>query len=276
MAPSPRLANILRPIGLIWFSIRCELSCWSFIASQALLILPIVHWEAFKDAYRQHGVGAFGRVSQIRDAASAKLFSVTCKTNAKFVLNSSTDWLTPHPRAANGFIAFEDTTIIPSLLKAADGVVLELGPGPGNQLHRFDMSRVEKVYGVEPNSRYQDGINAKVQKNGLQDKYKLIVSGIEDSDVLRKEGITEGSLDSVLCIQVLCAVRDPKAVMKEIWKLLKPGGKFIFWEHGWSRSSLTVAEQSKSLITPLSRAGPDLWVSPVRAPQTWLTCEKLF
>ncbi|KAL2275226.1 hypothetical protein FJTKL_02449 [Diaporthe vaccinii] len=202
MTPSPRLANILRPIGLIWFSIR-------------------LHWEAFKDVYRQHGFGAFGRISHIRDAASAKLFSVT----------------------SNGFVAFEDTTIIPSLLKAADGVVLELGPGPGNQLHRFDMSRVDKIYGVEPNSRYQDGINAKLQKNGLQDKYKLIVSGIEDSDVLRKEGITEGSLDSVLSIQVLCAVRDPKAVMKEVWKLLKPGGKFIFWEHGWSRSSLTVAEQ---------------------------------
>ena len=240
---------------------------------QTLLILPIVHWEAFKDAYRQHGVGAFGRVSQIRDAASAKLFSVTCNTNAR--IRPELVYRLADPCVANGFIAFEDTTIIPSLLKAADGVVLELGPGPGNQLHRFDMSRVKKIYGVEPNSRYQDGISAKVEKNGLQDKYKLIVSGIEDSDVLRKEGITEGSLDSVLSIQVLCAVRDPKAVMKEVWKLLKPGGKFIFWEHGWSRSSLTVAEQSKSLIMLLFRAGPDYGclVSPVRAQQTWLTCE---
>lgn len=131
-----------------------------------------------------------------------------------------------------------------------------MGPGPGNQLHRFDMSRVDRIYGVEPNSRYQDGINAKLQKNGLQDKYKLIVSGIEDSNVLRKEGVTEGSLDSVLSIQVLCAVRDPKAVMKEVWKLLKPGGKFIFWEHGWSRSSLTVTEQSESLIILLFLAAP--------------------
>lgn len=260
MAPSPRLANILRPIGLIWFSIRCKL--WPSIACRALLILTVVHWEAFKDAYRQHGLGAFGRVSQIRDAASAKLFSVTCNFNAR-IRPEPVYRPADLPCVANGFVAFEDTTIIPSLLKAADGVVLELGPGPGNQLHRFDTSRVSKIYGVEPNSRYQDGINAKVQKNGLQDKYKLIVSGIEDSDVLRKEGITEGSLDTVLSIQVLCAVRDPKAVMKEVWKLLKPGGKFIFWEHGWSRSSLTVAEQSKSLVILLFQ-------------QTWLTCEKLF
>ena len=142
--------------------------------------------------------------------------------------------------------------------------MLELGPGPGNQIHRFDMSRVTQVYGVEPNIRYKEGIAAKVKKNGLGDKYKLIVSGIEDSDILREEGITEGSLDTVLCIQVLCAVKDPKAVMKEVWKLLKPGGKFIFWEHGWSRSYLTVAEQGKPLLTFLFSL------------QTWLTYGKLF
>ncbi|KAH6645352.1 methyltransferase type 11 [Truncatella angustata] len=203
MAPGPRLANFLRPLSLIWFSIR-------------------LHWAAFKESYRQNGLGALGRIPEIRDAALAKLFCIT----------------------SDGFIAFEDKTIIPSLLQAASGVVLELGPGPGNQIHRFDMSRVSQVYGIEPNSSYKDGIKTKVEKHNLGDKYKLIISGIEDSQVLRAEGITEGSLDTVLCIQVLCAVKDPKTVMKEIWKLLKPGGKFIFWEHGWSRSHLTAVEQA--------------------------------
>jgi SAM-dependent methyltransferase len=156
--------------------------------------------------------------------------------------------LTKSSGVAKGFIAFEDTTVVPSLLKAASGVVLELGPGPGNQIHRFDMSRVTKVYGIEPNAYYKDGILTKVEEHGMGGKYKLIVSGIEDSHILRHEGITEGSMDAVLSIQVLCAVKDPKTVMKEVWKLLKPGGKFIFWEHGWSRSNLTVAEQGMSLF----------------------------
>ncbi len=43
---------------------------------------------------------------------------------------------------------------------------------------------------------------------------------MEDSDVLRREGITEGSMDTVLSIQVLCAVGDVKSVMREVWKLL--------------------------------------------------------
>ncbi|KAJ5213953.1 hypothetical protein N7449_001122 [Penicillium cf. viridicatum] len=181
-----------------------------------------LHWEALTQAVRRDGLAALGRPRQIRDAASAKLLSI----------------------ASDGFIAYEDTTIVPSLVQAAGGVVLELGPGPGNQIHRYDTSLIKHVYGIEPNPHFKDSINAKLDKNNLRDKYKVIVCGVEDSDVLREEGITEGSLDAVLCIQVLCAVNDPKNVMKEVWKLLKPGGKFIFWEHGWSRNRLTTVAQA--------------------------------
>ncbi|KAL2867566.1 class I SAM-dependent methyltransferase [Aspergillus lucknowensis] len=204
MAPKPgRLASILRPFGLIWFSI-------------------CLHWEALREAVRRDGLSALGGLRKIQDAGSAKLFSIT---------------------SAN-FIAYEDTTIVPSLVQAASGVVLDLGPGPGNQIHRFDTSQVTQVYGIEPNPHFKETIDIISDKHNLRDKYKLITCGIEDSDVLRAEGITEGSMDTVLCIQVLCAVKDPKNVMKEVWKLLKPGGKFIFWEHGWSRDRLTTIAQA--------------------------------
>ncbi|GFG16105.1 hypothetical protein IFM5058_07792 [Aspergillus udagawae] len=153
---------------------------------------------------------------------------------------------------SGGFIAYENTTIVPSLVQAAGGIVLELGPGPGNQIHRYDSSLVKRVYGVEPNPYFKDDIDAKLDKHSLQDRYKLIICGVEDSDVLREEGITEGSLDAVVCVQVLCAVKDPKNVMKQVWKLLKPGGKFIFWEHGWSRNHLTTVAQGMSVPATLS------------------------
>ncbi|KAJ5719987.1 methyltransferase type 11 [Penicillium malachiteum] len=160
-----------------------------------------LHWEALTQAIRRDGLVALIRPREIRDAASAKLFNI----------------------ASANFIAYEDTTIVPSLVKSASGIILDLGPGPGNQIHRFDVSLVERIYGVEPNAQFKDTIEGKLDKHGLQDKYKVVICGIEDSDILREEGITEGSLDTVLCIQVLCAVKDPKNVMKEIWKLLKPG-----------------------------------------------------
>ncbi|KAI1288842.1 S-adenosyl-L-methionine-dependent methyltransferase [Xylaria venustula] len=206
MPPSPRLAAFLRPVGMIWASMR-------------------LCWEGFKDAVREHGLGAFARLPQIRDVALANMFSKTSK----------------------GFIAFEDTTVVPSLVEAASGVILELGPGPGNQIHRFSPS-VTHIYGVEPNLSYKDVIEAKVKEHGLQNKYTFVAARLEDSDILEEAGITEDSLDTVLCIQVLCSVQNPKKVMKQVWKLLKPGGKFIFWEHGWSKHPLTMAEQA--LLNP--------------------------
>lgn len=90
-------------------------------------------------------------------------------------------------------------------------------------------------------------MTAKLEAHSLlRERYKLLDCGVEDSDVLREEGIVEGRLDTVLCIQVLCALRDPGGVMREVWKLLRPGGKFIFWEHGWSRNQVTVVEQGVS------------------------------
>lgn len=140
---------------------------------------------------------------------------------------------------ANGFIAFENTTVVPSLVLAAQGKILELGPGPGNQIQRYDPSIVEFIYAIDPNPYYEDAITAKVKKLDLQDKYKFLACGLEDSDVLRKEGITEGSMDTVLSIQVLCAVGDAKSLMKEVWKLLKPGGSFVFWEHVKNKDTVT-------------------------------------
>jgi SAM-dependent methyltransferase len=151
---------------------------------------------------------------------------------------------------ANGFIAFEDTTVVPSLVRAAYGTVLELGPGPGNQLHRFNVAAVDFIYGVEPSPHYAPNIAAKLQKLHLQNKYKLLTCGIEDSDVLRREEIEEGGLDAVLSIQVLCAVRDVKMVMREVYKLLKPGGCFIFWEHERSRDFVTGAVQGAHAHSP--------------------------
>jgi SAM-dependent methyltransferase len=144
---------------------------------------------------------------------------------------------------ADGFIAFENTTVVPSLVRSAHGKILELGPGAGNQIHRYDPALVDFIYAVEPNPHYGDDIATKVKKVDLQDKYKLLACGVEDSDILSKEGITEGSLDTILSIQVLCAVGDSKNAMKEIYKLLKPGGSFVFWEHVRNKDTATAIAQ---------------------------------
>ncbi|OBT94174.1 hypothetical protein VE01_06998 [Pseudogymnoascus verrucosus] len=180
------------------------------------------HYAALKEALRKDGLAALARPQRIRDAATANLFITT----------------------SNGFIAFEDTTCVPSLVRSARGTILELGPGPGNQIHRYDQSLVDFIYAVDPNPKYRDVIAAKVRKADLGDKYNFIACGVEDSELLRGEGVAEGSLDTVLSIQVLCAVGDVDSVMREVWKLLKPGGSFVFWEHVKNKDNVTAVTQA--------------------------------
>lgn len=50
-------------------------------------------------------------------------------------------------------------------------------------------------------------------------------------------------MDTVLSIQVLCSVGDVMSVMREVWKLLRPGGSFVFWEHERNKDTVTAMAQ---------------------------------
>ena len=50
-------------------------------------------------------------------------------------------------------------------------------------------------------------------------------------------------MDTVLSIQVLCSVGDVKSVMREVWKLIRPGGSFVFWEHVRNKDTATAMAQ---------------------------------
>ena len=41
----------------------------------------------------------------------------------------------------------------------------------------------------------------------------------------------DNSVDAVVCTLVLCTVPDPGEIIREAYRVLKPGGRFIFIEH---------------------------------------------
>lgn len=140
----------------------------------------------------------------------------------------------------SAFKAFEgSSTAVPSLVASAHGVVLEVGPGVGSQLDRFDKSKIDHVYGVELNPAFVSPLLAEVETAGLQGNYTVILGAVEDERLLAEYGLKAGSVDSIVCIGTLCSVSNPEQTMRWIYKLLKPGGVFIFWEHRRSHDFLT-------------------------------------
>jgi SAM-dependent methyltransferase len=144
------------------------------------------------------------------------------------------------------FVAYERTTDLPALVGSASGVVLDLGPAVGNSLEYFDKSKITHIYGIEPNPAFVEPLLAKAKELGLQDKYTIIVGGVEDEALLASYGIKEDTVDTISCVQVLCSVDDPQATAKLLWRLLKPGGALVFWEHQQSLDFWTRLVQRNS------------------------------
>lgn len=83
-------------------------------------------------------------------------------------------------------------------------MVLDLGPATGNQITRFDKSRVQTIYGVEPMESVHGRLRKRVEENGWGEHYVQMIGGVEDGEMLKRVGVTEASVDCVVSIQVLC------------------------------------------------------------------------
>ena len=117
------------------------------------------------------------------------------------------------------------------MISSAYGIVLELGPGSGEQSKRLDTGKIIKVYGVEPNISLHAALGTNLVEAGLGEIYTIIPNGFVDAEALKEVGLERESVDTVLCIKVLCSVPEPEKIVGELYQLLKPGGQLIFFEH---------------------------------------------
>lgn len=108
----------------------------------------------------------------------------------------------------------------------AEGRVLELGIGMGLNLPFYDPDKVESVTGVDPAAELRA-----IALAAPRDP-RLAVS-VEDgtAEALPFE---DGRFDCVVCTFTLCSVHTPQAALAEARRVLKPGGRFLFSEHGLS------------------------------------------
>ena len=101
------------------------------------------------------------------------------------------------------------------------GDVLEVGGGTGANLPYYpDDARITFI---EPDRHMVRRLRRHVRRHG---KEAAIVQQIGES-----LPFADASFDSVVTTLVLCMVRDPDAVVREVRRVLRPGGAFFFYEH---------------------------------------------
>lgn len=102
------------------------------------------------------------------------------------------------------------------------GIVLEIGPGTGCNFEHLP-DGVERWIGIEPNPHMHAQLRAAGEKRRIEAEFRTVsTEGME---------VDDESVDVVLSTLVLCSVPDPAAVVRDVRRILKPGGRFVFVEH---------------------------------------------
>ncbi|OCL14687.1 hypothetical protein AOQ84DRAFT_280523 [Glonium stellatum] len=126
-----------------------------------------------------------------------------------------------------------------ALLKTAHGVVLDVGPGSGEQLPRFYPDKIDIMYGAEPSIYLHPGLLKNADKAGFGSKYRALQCGGEPESLIPalakvgalNVGASQGAFDAIVCVRVLCGVPRPEETIQGLYRLLKPGGRLLVCEH---------------------------------------------
>ena len=106
----------------------------------------------------------------------------------------------------------------------AKGVVLEVGIGSGLNIPFYNKNNIEKIIGLDPSEELNVLAKRVADDNGIQ--IDFLINGAEDID------FPDNSVDTILITYTLCTIPNLNKSMSEMKRVLKPGGKFIFCEHG--------------------------------------------
>jgi len=128
----------------------------------------------------------------------------------------------------------------------AHGRVLEVGIGTGLNLAHYDKAKVEQIVGLDPALDMHRLARKRMLRAGLA--VELVGLSAE------RIPLEDAGFDTVLMTYTLCSIPDPVAALKEMRRMLKPGARLVFCEHGASPDPGVRRWQDR--LTPLwSRIG---------------------
>ena len=117
-------------------------------------------------------------------------------------------------------IARERAAIVPE----ASGTVLEIGFGSGHNAAFYDRAKITHLFALEPSP----AMRRKAAKRVGALPFPLDWLDLKAEEI----PLDEKSVDTVLVTYTLCTIPEVSKALAGMRRVLKPGGKLVFLEHG--------------------------------------------
>ncbi|OUR95956.1 SAM-dependent methyltransferase [Gammaproteobacteria bacterium 42_54_T18] len=127
------------------------------------------------------------------------------------------------------------------IVPQAEGRILEIGMGSGINIPYYSTSKVEKVWGLEPSI----GMRKKAKKRVDAAPFDLEWLDLPGEEI----PLDDNSVDTIVLTYTLCTIPDWRAAVNQMSRVLKPGGKLLFSEHGKAPDAAVQAWQDR--VNPL-------------------------
>lgn len=148
-----------------------------------------------------------------------------------------------------------------ALLGGLQGLVVEIGPGTGANFPYF--AKNIRWIGIEPNAFMHDDLRETAREYGFTPDIRAAAA--------EKLPLEDASVDAVVSTLVMCSVDDQMAALREILRVLKPGGSYVFMEHvaaprgTWMRRWQGIIKPVWKIVGDGCRPDRETWVSIQKA-----------
>ena len=137
------------------------------------------------------------------------------------------------------------------IIGQAHGVVLEVGAGGGQNFPFYDPTRVERVEAVEPDEAML-----------IEARRHLATAPVPITPThapVESLPFPDAHFESAVATLVFCSVGDPEGGLREIWRVLKPGGTLLLLEHVRAHGRITTWVQDALVPVTTRCMGNDHW-----------------
>lgn len=106
----------------------------------------------------------------------------------------------------------------------ARGRVLEIGIGSGLNLPYYDAAKVSKLWGLDPSPE----MTRMARRAAASLPFEVEFIGLPGDEI----PLEDNSVDTVVVTYTLCTIPVTTPALRQISRVLRPGGELIFCEHG--------------------------------------------